>query len=175
MATEAPTLHTDRLILRAHRRDDFEALARMWADPTVTRHIGGKPATRQESWFRLLRYGGLWPMLGFGYWAITDRASGQYLGDAGLADFQRGMGPGFDGVPEAGWALVPEAFGHGLATEAMQQVLAWADGTLRADRTVCMIDPGNAASTRVAHKLGFTETRPAPPEGGPALFERMGA
>lgn len=173
MPVEAPTLTTDRLILRAHRRDDVEALAQMWADPDVTRHIGGKPATRQESWFRLLRYGGLWPMLGFGYWAITDKASGRYLGDAGLADFQRGMGAGFDGLPEAGWALVPDAFGRGLATEAMQGVLAWADTTLAAPRTVCMIDPGNTASLRVAAKLGFVQTRPAPPEGGAALFERQ--
>ena len=172
MPAEAPTLSTDRLILRAHRRDDFEALAQMWADPDVTRHIGGKPATRQESWFRLLRYGGLWPMLGFGYWAITDKASGTYLGDAGLADFQRGMGAGFDGLPEAGWALVPEAFGRGLATEAMQQVLTWADTALAAPRTVCMIDPGNTASLRVAAKLGFTRSRPADNGATSILFAR---
>lgn len=159
MPAEAPTLTTDRLILRAHRRDDFEALARMWADPAVTRHIGGKSATRQESWFRLLRYGGLWPMLGFGYWAITDRASGRYLGDAGLADFQRGMGADFDGLPEAGWALVADAAGQGLATEAAGAVLAWADTHLDAPRTVCMIDPENLASIQVARKLGFVQTR----------------
>ncbi len=172
MPAQAPTLITDRLILRAHQRADFEALAQMWADPLVTRHIGGKPTTRQESWFRLLRYGGLWPMLGFGYWAITDRASGRYLGDAGLADFQRGMGAGFDGVPEAGWALAADAAGQGLATEAAGAVLAWADAHLSAPSTVCMIDPGNSASLRVAHKLGFIQTRPASNGAASLLFAR---
>ena len=37
-----PVIETERLILRGHRLDDFEGLAAMWADPEVTRYIGGK-------------------------------------------------------------------------------------------------------------------------------------
>ena len=60
----APTLETPRLALRAHRRDDFAACAAMWADPEVVRHIGGRTFSAEESWSRLLRYGGLWTLLG---------------------------------------------------------------------------------------------------------------
>ncbi len=42
-AAEVPILETERLRLRGHRRDDFAASAAMWADPIVTRYIGGKP------------------------------------------------------------------------------------------------------------------------------------
>ena len=47
-APVVPTLQTERLRLRGHRLDDFGPCAAMWADPTVTRHIGGKPVPRRS-------------------------------------------------------------------------------------------------------------------------------
>ena len=44
LAVEVPILETERLRLRGHRVDDFAASAAMWADPIVTRYIGGKAA-----------------------------------------------------------------------------------------------------------------------------------
>ena len=95
----------------------------MWGDPRVTRHIGGRPFTRDEVWAKILRYVGHWSLLGYGYWVVEDRASGSFLGEAGLADFKRGIGPGFDGAPEIGWVLAPAAQGAGVATEAVRAVL----------------------------------------------------
>jgi len=88
---------------------------------------------------------------------FEDRATGEYLGEGGLLDARRGIA-GLQDIPEAGWALVPEACGLGLATEAMQAVLDWADVHHSAARTGCIIVPGNVASLRVAAKLGFVET-----------------
>lgn len=176
MHDRPPDLATDRLRLRAHRRDDLPALTALWSDPDVVRYIGGRPATAQEAWFRLLRYRGLWPLLGFGYWAITRAGDGQYLGDIGLALFRRGIGDAFDSVPEMGWALDPQAAGQGLATEAGRAVLAWADRDLPDPATVCMIDPGNAASIRVAARLGFRPmpAAEAPPAAPPAAAAAAG-
>ncbi|MEW7001647.1 GNAT family N-acetyltransferase [Serratia ureilytica] len=44
----APTLVTERLRLDAHRLDDFESLAALWADPLVVRYIGGTPRDRED-------------------------------------------------------------------------------------------------------------------------------
>ena len=62
----APALDTARLSLRGHTRDDFAECAAMWADPLVTRHVGGRPMAGEEVWARVLRYAGLWTLLGFG-------------------------------------------------------------------------------------------------------------
>ena len=145
-----PVLETARLRLRPHARADFEALAALWADPAVTRFIGGKPATREESWARLLRYTGLWPLLGFGYWLVEDRETRDYLGDVGFADFRRAIDPAPPALPEIGWVLSPAAHGRGVATEAATAALSW----LGRD-CFCIIDPANAASLRVAARLGF--------------------
>jgi RimJ/RimL family protein N-acetyltransferase len=151
------TIETERLVLRRHGLEDAAASAALWADPEVTRFIGGRPSTAEEAWARLLRYAGHWALLGFGYWVVQDRATGRLIGEAGFADFRRGVGPRFDGVPEIGWALAPSAQGRGLAREAVQAALAWADARPGAGRTVCMIAPENPRSIRLAEACGYRE------------------
>lgn len=151
----APLLTTDRLVLAAHRRDDFADTAAMWADPVVTRHIGGRPFTPEEVWAKVLCYAGHWTLMGFGYWAVRDRASDRFVGEVGFADFKREIEPAFGGAPEIGWALAPWAHGRGLASEAVAAALAWGEDHLAASRFVCLIDPANRASLRVAEKVGF--------------------
>ena len=70
---DAPAIETARLSLRAHALADFAESAAMWADPEVTRHIGGKPFSEEQSWHRLLRYVGHWALLGFQKSAWSDR------------------------------------------------------------------------------------------------------
>jgi len=152
-----PELQTDRLRLRGHRRDDFDMLARIWADERVVRFISGRPSTRNESWTRLLAYMGHWQALGFGYWAVEDRQTGAYIGDVGFADYKREITPPIDGIPEIGWVLAPEAQGRGFATEAVAAVLAWGDRIFPGDVTVCLFDPQHQASIRVAEKNGFSK------------------
>ncbi|GBF58529.1 hypothetical protein PbB2_02215 [Candidatus Phycosocius bacilliformis] len=155
MTRQAPQLTTTHLILRGHERTDFERLAAMWGDPDIVRHIGARPSSSQESWFRLLRYMGHWPAMGYGYWAVCDKATGLYIGDVGLADHKRGLHPGLDAAPEAGWVIIPSLAGRGFATEAMAAALAWYEQTHGPTRTVCMIESVHAASIRVAEKLGY--------------------
>ena len=157
--TEAgvPILETARTVLRPHRLDDFETYAAMWAEPAVTRFIGGKPRTREESWMRFLRHAGLWSLIGYGFWAIEDKATGRFIGEAGFHDLKREIEPSIEGVPEAGWALASEAQGRGLASEVVGRIVAWSDVAFGAARTVCIIDPENGASLKVAEKNGYRE------------------
>ncbi|WP_296744253.1 GNAT family N-acetyltransferase [Mesorhizobium sp.] len=157
--TEAgvPVFETARTILRPHRLGDFETYAAMWAEPAVTRFIGGKPRTREESWMRFLRHAGLWSLLGYGFWAIEDKATGRFIGEAGFHDLKRDIQPSLEGVPEAGWALASVAQGKGLASEVVGGVVAWGDEALGEARTVCIIDPENGASLKVAERNGYRE------------------
>ena len=165
-------LTTDRLMLRAHRVEDFEDCVALWSDPVVNRHLGSRAASREETWSRLLRYLGLWPALGYGYWVIADRSSGRFLGEVGLADFRRDIEPPLTG-PEAGWAILPNASGRGIATEALAAVLDWADKHLHHAHTQCIITEQNLASIRVATKLGYQLAADAQYRGAPiTLYQR---
>jgi len=153
----APTLETERLVLRTHSAADFADSVALWTDPEVTRFIGERPFTQEEIWARLVRYVGHWALLGYGYWAVTEKESGRFLGEVGFADFKRNIEPSFEGMPEAGWVLAAHAQGRGYATEAMRAAIAWGDAHFEAARTVCIIAPDNRPSIRVAETCGYRE------------------
>ncbi len=152
-----PVLETERLTLRAHRLEDFTACAAMWADPIVTQYIGGKPSTEEESWTRLLRYVGHWALLGFGYWAVEEKATGKFVGEIGFADYKRDLEPSLKDTPEAGWVFVSESHGKGYATESVRAAVAWGEAHFGSSQTACLIHPDNLASIRVAGKCGYRE------------------
>jgi len=166
-----PTLETPRLIMRGHRREDFASVAAMWGDLEVARHISGKPSTAEESWARLLRYGGLWVFLGYGYWVVEDKASGKFVGEVGFGNFQREMDPPLGDLPEAGWVLAPWAHGKGYATEAIGAALDWSDANLKTP-VVCILAPENPASMRVAEKSGFVKQGEGTYKTWPTLIYR---
>jgi RimJ/RimL family protein N-acetyltransferase len=167
---EVPVLETARLKLRAHRLDDFPHSAAMWADPSVTQHIGGKPLTEEESWTKFLRYAGHWALLGFGYWAIEEKATGNFLGELGFADYKRELQPALHGTPEIGWVLASPAHGKGYATEAVRAAVVWGDAHFPSAGTACIIAPENLASIRVAAKCGYSRPQPATYKGKPTLL-----
>lgn len=156
-AGEVPVIETARLRLRGHRISDFDDCAAMWADPIVTRYISGRPFTAEEVWARILRYAGHWAWMGYGFWAIEERATGQFAGEAGFADFRREMEPSLDGIPEAGWVLNSAAHGKGYATEAVRGFVSWGDFRFAGARTACLVHRDNLASIRVAEKTGYRE------------------
>lgn len=154
---KAPTLETGRLTLRGAQPGDIDPAAEMWGNPEVTRFIGGRPRTRQETWFALLRGVGLWEMKGFGYWVVTDRSSGAFLGECGFADFQRGLPDELMQGPEAGWAFSPQAWGRGIASEAVGAIHDWLALTPHRS-SCCVIEPANLASCKVASRTGYQPT-----------------
>lgn len=155
MSDLVPVLETERLRLRGHVIGDFDAVRDMWADPDVVAHISGTPATAEASWSRFLRYAGHWHHLGFGFWAVETKSDRQFLGEVGFADFHRDTTPSLAGTPEAGWVFRTAAHGQGFATEAVREILGWADENLDAARTACIFAPSHTVSQKVARKCGY--------------------
>lgn len=164
-----PVIETERLRLRGHGLDDFAATAAMWAAPAVVQHITGRPSTGEESWARLLRYAGHWALLGFGYWAIEETASGQFVGEAGFSEYRRDIESALKDAPEIGWVLAPWAHGRGFATEAVRAIVAWGERNLPGRHTWCVVAPEHRASIRVAEKCGYREIERTTYEGQPAV------
>jgi len=129
----------------------------MLRDEAVARHIGGNPYTEEESWLRFLRNVGHWHLFNFGFWIVREKSGGEFVGHVGLGDFRRDTAPYFGGDPEMGWVLARPAHGKGYATEAAQAAIDWMQLRHGPKRLVCMIDPDNAASFRVAAKCGFQQ------------------
>jgi RimJ/RimL family protein N-acetyltransferase len=175
VAVNVPVIETERLRLRAHRLEDFETFAAIWADPDIVRHITGKPLTREESWAGFLRHPGHWSLMGFGYWVVEEKSSGRLAGNVGFGDFRRELTPSLEGMVEAGWVMAAWAHGKGFAREACLAAHAWIAGRFGPVPTVCMIAPENAASLRLAEKLGYHEFARATYKERPSVLLRREA
>jgi RimJ/RimL family protein N-acetyltransferase len=171
----APRIETERLILREFRSGDIDSHAATLGNPDVMRFVGGKPMSREDSWRRLLSGIGMWQAIGIGGWAVELKSDGRMVGHCGFFDFQRDMQPNISGEPEMGWIFDSSVHGQGIASEACSRALLWADEVLRAPSYPAIIDLENAASIKLARKLGFERRENAIYRGEPiALFRRAG-
>jgi len=165
-----PTLETERLVLRAHRLEDFPDCAALWGDPIVTQFIFGIPQRPEESWSRLLRYAGHWLLLGFGYWVVEEKATGKFLGEVGFADMKRDIEPPLGTAPEAGWVFAPAAHGKGFALEAVEASHVWGAKNFHTPNSACLIAPENEPSIRLAQKIGYREAVRTSYKGTPVII-----
>jgi RimJ/RimL family protein N-acetyltransferase len=155
-------LTTERLSLRPPREDDLADLAGLYGDPEVMRYIGsGGPWTPQRTALALKRWMSFWSDDGFGMFVVTRLDDGGLVGDVGLLAWNPETWTpgsrariGATAVVEIGWTLTREAWGQGYATEAATAVRDWARDELGLERLISLIQPRNAASIRVAEKLG---------------------
>jgi RimJ/RimL family protein N-acetyltransferase len=171
--TSAPVLKTERLVLRGFRRDDLDAHAATLGNPAVTRYLADEPMSREDAWRRLMMAVGQWPLLGYGFWAVSLKDSGRLVGQCGFADFERTMEPNISGQPEMGWIFDPSVHGQGIAFEACAAALDWADSELDATSYPAVISVDNQPSIRLAHRLGFERLPDAIYRDEPvALFRR---
>ncbi len=146
-----PTLTTERLILRGFLASDLDPYAALNADPEMMRFTGGgRPSDRKSTWRLMAMLLGHWHLRGYGMWAMVERASGQFIGRAGLYNEE-----GWPGL-EAAWTVARDRWGRGYATEAGRVALEYAFETVGSDHVISIIHPENAASIRVAEKLGET-------------------
>lgn len=150
-------LQTDRLRLRAFRRDDLDALGRIYADPRVMRHIGPTPGLLEA--FRMAA-GALEVLVRSahadrpGLWAIERAADGVLVGRVGLTAWDDpAAGPRW----ELGYLLGGAHFGRGYATEAAGALQRHAVSAWGLSALVALTHPENAGSHRVLEKLGFAE------------------
>jgi [ribosomal protein S5]-alanine N-acetyltransferase len=149
-------LETERLLLREFADDDLEAYADMLADPETMRYYP-RPYTRDESRAFIEKNRHRYAVHGFGVWVVTERESGAFLGDCGLAFVL------VEGIAEIEvmWHVTRDRWRQGIATEAAGAVRDHAFGPLGLRRLIALVRPENVASAGVARKIGMDVEREA--------------
>ncbi len=146
-----PTLTTSRLTLRQLVEADREAVVKVFSDPEMSRFFAADfsdPASASAMVDRRLTYRG---PAGQGHWAIE--RDGEVIGVAHLRPSSELPG----GVPELGYYVASAHAGQGLATEAAQAVLDHGLGVLGLPAIWALVHEHNAASRKVAARLGFLD------------------
>lgn len=162
------TLETDRLTLRMLGESDLDAYAEMCGDPEVMRYIGdGQPLARPMAWRNLAMMVGHWSLRGYGPWAAEERSSGVLVGRIGF--WNPDGWPGF----ELGWTLRRPFWGQGYATEGARVALRFAFTRLDHPLVISLIHPENAASIKVAERVGERRRDVTEVMGKPAVVYRI--
>lgn len=162
-------VETPRLLLRRWSSEDAVALAKIVADPDVTRYIGdGHAFSKEDTFSWMARHRRHWDERGFGLWAAELKENGALAGWAGLAT--PAWLPEVMPATEVGWLLDKPHWGRGLATEGGRASLEHAFETLRLDEVVSICYADNPVSERVMQKIGMHHERDtAHPSNGARL------
>ena len=166
-AATLPRLETARLILRAPCLQDWQVLAPIFTTDRAV-HIGG-PMSAEDAWLDFNQLVAGWILRGHGALTITDKSNGDVLGMV-LLGHEFG-----DPQAELGWLLTEAAEGQGYATEAAAALRDWGQGVLGRDGFVSYIADDNAASHKVAARLGARRTGHHPLAQDVAIYSYGGA
>ena len=145
-------LETPRLILCHQVIKDLDDLWALYCNPNITKYIPDAPRSREEAQEELE-----WHMHGhpkhpeLGLWATIHKETGKFIGRCGLLPWT--IEEQYD--VEVAYTLAQEYWGQGLATEVAKAILQYGFETLYLSRLICLIDPENIASQRVAEKMGM--------------------
>jgi RimJ/RimL family protein N-acetyltransferase len=138
--------------------DDLWAL---YCNPNITRYIPDAPRSREDAQLELE-----WHMYGhpkhpeLGLWATVHKETGKFIGRCGLLPWT------IDGQydVEVAYTIAEEYWGQGLGSEAAQAILQYGFEKLNLSRLICLIDPDNTGSQKVAEKIGMTFEKEAQDE-----------
>jgi [ribosomal protein S5]-alanine N-acetyltransferase len=150
-------VETPRLVCERLRMEHIEDVARLLRDPRVARTLwpGAEVPSENQVRASVVEKEEHWARYGFGLWLLRDRATGEMVGRGGL---QWTYVAELNEV-EAGWAIVPERWGQGLATELARASVQTAFGPLMLSEIIAFSLPDNVASRRVMEKAGFVYER----------------
>jgi RimJ/RimL family protein N-acetyltransferase len=144
------SFRTARLEAERLAPHDLADLIEFHRDPDVMAELGGIRDEEQTSQY-LFRNLDHWVDHGFGVWVLRERGRFDVIGRAILRYLP------LQGIREVevGFALYPQFWGRGLATEVAETctAIAWRD--LGARSLVGVTTPTNRASQRVLLKIGF--------------------
>ncbi|RYY95474.1 MAG: N-acetyltransferase [Chitinophagaceae bacterium] len=148
-------IQTDRLLLREIVPGDEAGLFALDADPEVHRYLGNRPVTTMDEVRASIAFiRQQYADHGIGRWAVEDRATGAFLGWAGLK-WMTQPANGRVHFYDLGYRLLRAHWGKGIATEAALASVDYAFRELKAPALYGMADCGNRGSHNVLTKAGL--------------------
>ena len=144
---------TQRLIIREIDIGDARALFELYKDSEVMKYFDNRPnSVEQEKRIIQKHIEDFYKRLGFGFWALVLKDTGQVIGQSGLLPQ---MVDDKDET-EIAYALLGEFRKKGYATEAAKSVRDYGFYVRNFDRLISIIQPANTQSKNVALRTGLT-------------------
>jgi RimJ/RimL family protein N-acetyltransferase len=141
---------TARTTVRQLAAADFADLHAICGDAAVMRYVGNlKPYTPEQTREAIEAAQVYYRQYSFGPWGVIHQKTGRFMGHAGMEFL-----PERD-IPEVFYILAQDYWRQGYATELATALIEYAFRRCGLLRIGASFDPANAASLRVAHKVGL--------------------
>lgn len=141
-------IETKRLLLRPFQEIDCKSLHNYYSSEAATKYTVGRALSEGETWRTVSAMIGHWYLRGYGPYAIEEKETGDVLGIAGF--WYPYDWPG----PEIKWALAPEYWGKGFASEAARAVQLTASHHIPQISLISLIHADNVSSIQLALAVG---------------------
>lgn len=148
-----PQLETERLLLRPLTLDDAPAMQRIRSDERVMVFMDSERHTTLAHSIKFITENldtyqnkkGL-------FWALTLKTTGVFIGDFSYWDINHK-----NARAEIGYTLLPDYWGNGYMTEALQTLLQFGFKDLNLHSIEANINPSNTNSRKLLQRLGFVK------------------
>lgn len=141
---EAPTLTTERLVLRRRHEADIPYMLMMFDDDDVRQYLGGYPPRHERAMLQMVRHRTETA------WAVTLKETGEYVGECHLSKIVDNY------LGDIGYLIRKAFWGKGYASEAVTAVIEYCARELKLRRLCALIDNNNERSKKLITKAGFS-------------------
>ncbi|MDR7224149.1 GNAT family N-acetyltransferase [Aminobacter aminovorans] len=164
-------LETPRLLLRTWRDTDLDDLVWLHSQVQASRYLSitGQPWTREEAAGRMKGWAEEYRLYGVSKFKLQRRDDERFVGRAGFSMFAA------TGQFELGYAIVPEFWGQGYATEIAGALANFFFDRKIRDHFIAFAHVDNTASLNVLEKIGMRFQHTGPMNGLQAHVYTMGS
>ena len=142
-------LESERLIYNKFNHSHFPDYSRLVSSKEVMKHITGNGLNIDEAKTRFqVALNADQNLDDMGFLAVTEKGSGAFIGLAKIVPFENNM-------TEIGYALLPEFWGKGYASEITKTLIDYARELRTIRELIGIVDPENLPSIHVLTKQHF--------------------
>lgn len=150
-AKKFPLIETERLVLRKVTEDDADSLLAYLSDEAVTHHMGLTPfVSKEDALDEIGWYNSIFEKATGIRWGITVKAEDPVIGSCGFLNLSKKHHRA-----EIGFELSKEHWGKGIASEALQAVVAYGFTQLDLNRIEALVEPTNVPSQNLLERNSF--------------------
>ena len=140
---------SERLIYNKFNNSDFPDYTRLVSRQEVMKHITGNALNIDEARVRFqIALNADRNLDNMGFLAVAEKSTGKFIGLSKIVPFENNM-------TEIGYALLPEFWGKGYASEITRRLIDYARELGNIRELIGVVDPENQPSIRILTKHGF--------------------
>jgi len=142
-------LESERLVYNKFNHSHFTDYTRLVSQEEVMKHITGNGLNIDEAKIRFqVALDADRNRADMGFLAVREKETNEFIGLSKIVPFENGM-------TEIGYALLPEFWGKGYASEITKRLIDYAKELGNISELIGVVDPENQPSIRVLTKQDF--------------------